>query len=107
MCSIVPFNPKTGNLWKGEEVEYIEWRSAEPFRATLELVYYRSGRHNSSSVWRDDQGVEYIIFVSEIFKALRTGTFSAGKITGIWGYTKIGTAYSLKYLGEDYDTLGV
>ena len=95
---LVPFNHKTGNMYGVENcVDELEWREPDTFISTLTLVKYYGG--NNKTVWKDEQGTKYIVFVSEIFNVIkRNGRIANKQIRGEWGYTKRGTEFSLMYI---------
>jgi hypothetical protein len=99
---LVPFNRNTGNMYGVERcVEELEWKEPNTFVSTLTLIEYRKGRTYNRSIWQDEQGVKYIIFVSEVFNAIKKGaTITKQRIQGEWGYTKRGTEFSLTYISN-------
>ena len=99
---LIPFNKKTGNMYGVERcIKELEWRNPDTFISTLTLIEYRKGKTYNRSIWQDEQGTKYILFVSEVFNVIKEGgIIAAQSIRGEWGYTKRGTEFSLMYIGN-------
>ena len=82
-------------------VKELEWKEPDTFISTVTFIEYRKGKTYNRSIWQDEQGVKYIIFVSEIFSIIQnSGRIESKQIRGEWGYTKRGTEFSLTYIGD-------
>jgi hypothetical protein len=81
--------------WRAE----IDWRSNEPFTATLTLDGTRRGRSAAYFQWRDADGHTFPMFVSDTAALIEHSVIDHGTIRAAWIVGKRGQNYGLRYHG--------
>ncbi len=93
-----PFT-KDGSLmnYVGPGQSGIEWRDADtPMQMTLTFVEFKRGRSAAHSIWKDEHGNEFTMFLADLQDLLQTGATKT--VTGKWVVTKRGQDFGIKQL---------
>lgn len=80
-----------------------EWRDIEPFHATMTLEPgVTSGRSAKYVHWRDQDGHQYPMFVSELVDLVVSGAAKEGGVAeGDWIVCKRGANYGIRYVRRE------
>lgn len=80
-----------------------DWREVVPFRATMTLESgVTSGRSAKYVHWRDQDGHQYPMFVSELVDLVTAGAAKEGGVAeGMWIVCKRGANYGIRYVREE------
>ena len=94
----IGFSQKTGDMVEhaGQWSNTVNWKDNYEFDATLQIVDAVSGRSSSGWYVRDENGVRYYMFMSEMLKVFREKTIEKGFVRGRWTFRKQGPVASLK-----------
>lgn len=75
----------------------IEWRSNDPFEATLELQSMERGRSAARFVWKDDKtNTYYPMFMSGMLDLAQNSNIFGGLTQGKWIVVKRGSNYGIE-----------
>lgn len=95
---MVPFwdNTMLDYAWGGSTK--IDWVELQPFYAqSMEFVGYSRGQSSTKFDVEDENGLQYPIFVSDLFEILKSGNIYSGVIYGeTWQAAKKGQNYGIR-----------
>ena len=74
----------------------VEWRTNEPFTATLTLQRLERGRSAARFWFSDEDGTEYPFFGQGLTEMLSQVTLDHGVVTGTWIAVKRGANYGIE-----------
>lgn len=77
-----------------------EWRDNVPFEATLTIDSMRSGYSAKYTIWKDEHGHTYPMFVADIVDLVRDSVIQNGTVKGKWIVRKRGQNYGVKFYEE-------
>lgn len=77
-----------------------EWRDNVPFEATLTIEKMTSGYSAKYTIWRDEQGNSYPMFVADIVELVKEAPIQNGTVTGKWIVRKRGQNYGIRFYKE-------
>ena len=96
----IPFDRSGNQLhYAWQNSRDIEWVDNFKFRDNLRISAMRSGRSAKYTIWRDNRGHTYTMFVSDLIEMMKKCTAQNGSVVGSWTFVKRGQNYGLKYLG--------
>ena len=78
----------------------VEWRDNVPFEATLTIDRMTSGYSSKYTIWKDEQGNSYPMFVADIVDLVKEAPISNGTVKGKWIVRKRGQNYGIKFYKE-------
>lgn len=73
----------------------VEWKDNYEFEKTLTFTSYGRGRSSATFQMTDENGVNYNVFMSDMFKIVTTKKINEGKVYGKWCFRKQGQNYGL------------
>lgn len=82
--------------------EAMDWRSNDPFHATLQLDEVRSGRSAKYVILTppgDTDNRQFPMFIADLLVMLKENTVKHGIVSGRWCARKRGQNYGLVWLG--------
>ena len=71
------------------------WKDNYEFESTLTFTSYGRGRSSATFQLTDENGVNYNVFMSDMFKIVTTKNINEGKVYGKWCFRKQGQNYGL------------
>jgi len=76
-----------------------DWRSNDPFTATLRLAETRRGRSAAYFIWRSDDDREFPMFISDMLLLVQSGVTirPGGMVSTWWMVTKRGANYGIRH----------
>lgn len=77
--------------------DYEEWRENLPFEATMTIDGMTSGYSAKHTLWRDEQGRTYPMFVADVVDLLREAHTYRGTVTAKWIVRKRGQNYGIRF----------
>lgn len=97
---MVPFNRNHMLDWAPSSYgnSTVEWVELQPFYAqSMEFVGYSRGQSSTKFDVEDENGLQYPIFVSDLFEILKSGNIYSGVIYGeVWKAAKKGANYGIR-----------
>jgi hypothetical protein len=80
-----------------------DWRTNDPFTATLRLAETRRGRSAAYFIWRADDDREFPMFISDMLLLVQSGVRikPGGMVSTRWMVTKRGANYGIRHAGAD------
>ena len=107
----IPFDKNTGNMmdYVGDSYENMQkenyyypnlknrtlWKDNYEFEATLSFTSYGRGRSSATFQLTDENGINYNVFMSDMFKIVTTKNINESKVCGKWCFRKQGQNYGL------------
>lgn len=76
------------------------WRDNIPFEATLTIDSMRSGYSAKYTIWKDEHGKSYPMFVADIVDLVKEAEITGGKVTAKWIVRKRGQNYGVRFYEE-------
>lgn len=87
-----------GYVWGEPRIVKPDWRPNVPFAATLHLAETRRGRSAAYFIWRDDDGREFPMFISDMLLLVQSGVaIAGGAVSTRWMVTKRGANYGIRH----------
>lgn len=71
-----------------------DMREDKPFRATMTYIAFQRGRSAAYTMWEDEHGKTYPMFLAELHVVLPL--LRGGKLTTMWRITKRGQNFGIK-----------
>lgn len=79
-----------------------DWRPNEPFEAVMTIeLGVTSGRSAKYVHWRDQDGHQFPMFVTDLVDVVANGSISQGAVRGLWMVAKRGANYGLRLVTTD------
>ena len=102
----VPFDKRNGQplhyLRPGTPAgDRYEYRDNFQFSDTLEFKDIEKGRHSSHAIFEGKNGTRYVMFLTELAAALRSGAFSDASLIGGFTFVKRGPFVGVRLVRDD------